>query len=95
MATDGRPGDGHPDNDPPLGDIAEFDRGELQSDTLAFERIKRRPPERRRGIIIILVLLVLAGGGYGGCGPAGPAGGVLEAPAGNRCYRASRGPGPF
>ena len=66
MAAEGRSGDGHPDNDPPLGDIPEFDRGELQSDTLAFERIKRRPPERRRRIIIILVLLVLAGGGYAG-----------------------------
>ena len=45
MADDGRPAGGHPDIEPPLGDIPEFDRGELQSDTLAFERIKRRPPE--------------------------------------------------
>jgi hypothetical protein len=66
MADDGRPASGHPDNEPPLGDIPEFDRGELQSDTLAFERIKRRPPERRRRILILLVLLVLAGGGFAG-----------------------------
>lgn len=66
MAEDGRPAGGHPDIEPPLGEIAEYDRGELQSDTLAFERIKRRPPERRRSILIILVLLVLAGGGYAG-----------------------------
>ncbi|MBT5841687.1 MAG: SPOR domain-containing protein [Rhodospirillaceae bacterium] len=66
MAEDGRPAGGHPDIEPPLGDIPEFDRGELQSDTLAFERIKRRPPERRRRILIIVVLLVLAGGSYAG-----------------------------
>ena len=66
MAANDRPGNGHPDGDPPLGEIPEFDRGELQSDVLAFERIKRRPPERQRGIILIIVLLVLAGGGYAG-----------------------------
>lgn len=66
MADDGRPAGGHPDIEPPLGVIAEYDRGELQSDTLAFERIKRRPPERRRRILIIVALLVLAGGSYAG-----------------------------
>jgi len=66
MADDGRPAGGHPDIEPPLGDIPEFDRGELQSDTLAFERIKRRPPERRRRILIIAVLLVLAGVSFAG-----------------------------
>ena len=64
MAADGHPDDGQQDPDPPLGEIPEFDRGELQSDTLEFERVKRRRPNRRRGILIILVFLALAAGSY-------------------------------
>tara|TARA_B100000315_G_scaffold254595_1_gene295999 strand:+ start:73 stop:1056 length:984 start_codon:yes stop_codon:yes gene_type:complete len=49
-----------------LADIPDFDRGELQSDTLEFERVRRRPPGRRRGILVLIVLLILAGASYGG-----------------------------
>ena len=60
-------GSGLEEDEVPLGDIPELDRGELRTDTLEFERVRLRVPKRRRGTRLIfsfVILLVIASGAW-------------------------------
>ncbi|NQV56291.1 MAG: hypothetical protein HQ503_10570, partial [Rhodospirillales bacterium] len=53
------------ESEPPLGEIQDLDRGELHTDTMEFEPIKRRRPRRgRKKIVISLIIILLFAGAW-------------------------------
>ncbi len=49
-----------------LGDIPEWDQGELRADTLEFEPVNRRAPKKPKRWRLPVLVVVIAGAAYGG-----------------------------
>ncbi len=52
------------EEDPPLEEIPDLNDDELKSDTLEFEQVSRRRPQKKGGLKWIILVLVASGGAY-------------------------------
>jgi len=71
------------DDEVPLSDIPDLDQGELRTDTLEFEPVRRRTPKKKRGfrlLFMVLALVVIAGGAWAIWGDAITGGNSNEIP---------------